>query len=429
VSERHWVILILYFARNEIDSRLFAPPRQTALAAMGNSPLLPRSEAYAYKQYSEGENKSSYAGLERFCPVIKKKKAAAEEEPITEKEGSDGATENSPKAEESKCPVMRKKGAAGTKYNVYSQPIDPSNQMPQNPNQLPRPGQSRPIDTARVKSSIPKGGTEEETWTYPSPQMFFNALNRKGKGDNVDENDVETVVAIHNNMNERTWKQVMDWEKTFHCDECKTPKLLKFIGRPDELSPKAKMRRMVTGEEPFDRHDWTIDRCGTQVRYIIDYYHDEENKEEEKVPHLRSSTDIKSITMVTRPAMDSIGSIFDRVRMPVFKRLGWDSESKFNQEAPVEKVTTKIASDKVYNTVQTIMKSCEKAAERSMSCTSEEECERAQLALDLCIGKAICPKVANAFGSDPCEEKYASMMECIDQFQQEATGMSGVVQE
>jgi hypothetical protein len=23
---------------------------------------------------------------------------------------------------------------------------------------------------------------------------------------------------------------------------------------------------------PFDRHDWTIDRCGQQVEYIIDFY-------------------------------------------------------------------------------------------------------------------------------------------------------------
>ena len=25
-------------------------------------------------------------------------------------------------------------------------------------------------------------------------------------------------------------------------------------------------------ELPFDRHDWIVDRCGKQVRYIIDYY-------------------------------------------------------------------------------------------------------------------------------------------------------------
>ena len=23
---------------------------------------------------------------------------------------------------------------------------------------------------------------------------------------------------------------------------------------------------------PFDRHDWVVDRCGTRVRYIIDFY-------------------------------------------------------------------------------------------------------------------------------------------------------------
>lgn len=25
-------------------------------------------------------------------------------------------------------------------------------------------------------------------------------------------------------------------------------------------------------EYPFDRHDWIVDRCGKDVRYIIDYY-------------------------------------------------------------------------------------------------------------------------------------------------------------
>ena len=35
------------------------------------------------------------------------------------------------------------------------------------------------LPTERQKSSIPKAGTEE-TWTYPSPQMFWNAMLRKG---------------------------------------------------------------------------------------------------------------------------------------------------------------------------------------------------------------------------------------------------------
>lgn len=25
-------------------------------------------------------------------------------------------------------------------------------------------------------------------------------------------------------------------------------------------------------QPPFDRHDWYIDRCGTQIRYVIDFY-------------------------------------------------------------------------------------------------------------------------------------------------------------
>ena len=48
--------------------------------------------------------------------------------------------------------------------------------MPLEPNQLPCPGQRKPLPTERVPSSIPKGGTES-TWVFPSPQMVFN-----GKG-------------------------------------------------------------------------------------------------------------------------------------------------------------------------------------------------------------------------------------------------------
>lgn len=97
-------------------------------------------------------------------------------------------------------------------YNVYAQPIDPTNQMPSNPNQQPAPGQQVPLSTERVQSYIPKGGTEQETWTYPSPQMFWNALVRKGKSAGAKEEDMEVVVAIHNNMNENTWRAVQAWE-------------------------------------------------------------------------------------------------------------------------------------------------------------------------------------------------------------------------
>lgn len=90
------------------------------------------------------------------------------------------------KKEESACPVMHQKNKKNNKavqYNVYSQPIDPSNQMPVNPNNRALyENQAYPLSQERVKSSIPKGGAEDgEKWSYPSPQMFYNSVRRKGK--------------------------------------------------------------------------------------------------------------------------------------------------------------------------------------------------------------------------------------------------------
>jgi hypothetical protein len=50
------------------------------------------------------------------------------------------------------CPVKHQE------YNVYSQPIDPKNNMPQTANQLWGPGQTKDLPTDRVNSSIPKVG-------------------------------------------------------------------------------------------------------------------------------------------------------------------------------------------------------------------------------------------------------------------------------
>jgi len=127
-------------------------------------------------------------------------------------------------------------------YNVYAQPIDPTNMMPAVANQKPAPGQRVALPTERVKSNIPKGGTEE-TWLYPSPQMFWNALVRKNKAEGVEEGDMPVVVSIHNEMNERTWKQLMQWEGRHageHLDG--EPSLRRFMGKPYELSPKARIK-------------------------------------------------------------------------------------------------------------------------------------------------------------------------------------------
>ena len=58
--------------------------------------------------------------------------------------------------------------------------MDEPLQMPP-PNQRPAPDQPFPLPTDRERSTIPKaGGKEGETWEYPSQQMFWNAMLRKG---------------------------------------------------------------------------------------------------------------------------------------------------------------------------------------------------------------------------------------------------------
>ncbi|KAI0240096.1 Cytochrome c1 heme lyase, partial [Massospora cicadina] len=55
---------------------------------------------------------------------------------------------------------------------------------------------------------------------------------------------------------------------------------------------------------PFDRHDWIVDRCGTQVRYVIDFYSG-------KTSSLQP--DLPSFYLDVRPAL-TLQGLFDRVR-------------------------------------------------------------------------------------------------------------------
>jgi hypothetical protein len=78
--------------------------------------------------------------------------------------------------------------------------------------QVPAPHQSMQLPTARTESSIPRGHADK--WEYPSPQQFYNALVRKGW--ETPEEHVETMVEIHNFLNERAWQEVLKWERRHH---------------------------------------------------------------------------------------------------------------------------------------------------------------------------------------------------------------------
>jgi len=229
------------------------------------------------------------------CPVSEK---SAEEEKAPQRKFSI-----------SDCPIHAGE-MKGNKENSDLSELDPSNMMPP-ANQQPSPGQPFLLPTERQKSSIPRGGTDG-TWVYPSPQMFWNAMLRKGwrwEKDNLSQMDMDHIIKIHNTNNERAWEEILKWE-AFHSHECDQPKLLKFGGKATEFSPRARIRNWFGYDLPFDRHDWIVDRCGKEVRYIIDYYDigDKEGYKKGEFVH-----------MDIRPAFDSFEAVLDRARVAMLR--------------------------------------------------------------------------------------------------------------
>lgn len=107
-------------------------------------------------------------------------------------------------------------------------------------------------------------------WVYPSQEMFFNAMSRKGHS--PDGKDMDTIVPIHNAVNEKAWSKIKDWERGRGSEECGGPRLVSFAGDSKALTLRARWKTLVGYEAPFDRHDWVVDRCGKRVEYVIDFY-------------------------------------------------------------------------------------------------------------------------------------------------------------
>ncbi|KAH0542849.1 hypothetical protein FGG08_002803 [Glutinoglossum americanum] len=215
--------------------------------------------------------------------------------------------------------------------------LNPLNYMPHSISQLRAPDQTVDLPTERSISSIPKGAAGGEgNWEYPSPQQMYNAMLRKGYTDTpVDA--VESMVAVHNFLNEGAWNEIVEWERRFGrglsnaWQECRRgedidntnqptsstpqPRLLRFMGRPKDMTPKATMIQVLGfiypsrfgTEPPFDRHDWFVQRQlpnGSQreVRYVIDYYSGPPEPTGEPVFYLD-----------VRPAVDSPGAAAERM--------------------------------------------------------------------------------------------------------------------
>ncbi|GAW83622.1 cytochrome c heme lyase [Plasmodium gonderi] len=205
-----------------------------------------------------------------------------------------------------RCPSLLI-GETGNSKALNNEVINERNMMPEIPNYAlnkdHEKGSEYSLNKKRDVSSIPKNS--KEYWMYPSPQQFYNSLIRKNK--DIDKNYIDAVVTVHNEVNEESWKHILKYEY-LHRNKCNEVTLQRFFGKFDDLSVKAKFRSIFSKlGKPFDRHDWYVNRCGTEVKYILDYYNDE------------SMNDDKNIYIDVRPALNSFSNIWDRVRYPFYE--------------------------------------------------------------------------------------------------------------
>ncbi|GCE97549.1 holocytochrome c synthase [Zygosaccharomyces mellis] len=241
------------------------------------------------------------------------------------------------KPETSACPVMHHNSKP-----TENEPIglNPLNNMPAFLSANKQQGQTLDLPTERTTSSIPKGDNTNEHWEYPSPQQMYNAMLRKGKidpntGEEIPEDAVESMVQVHNFLNEGCWQEVLEWEKPHSQETQLEPKLLKFTGKPGQLTPRARYYGILSklfpnyfeGEPPFDRHDWLVLRADPmsadpenpgyrKIRYVIDFYGGADDEEGMPTFHLD-----------VRPALDNITNAKDR-----FTRYYRELKEKYNKD-------------------------------------------------------------------------------------------------
>ena len=191
---------------------------------------------------------------------------------------------------------------------------------------------------------------------------------RKGYTD-TDITAVESMVAVHNFLNEGAWSEILEWESLFSSglshgwnicrrgeggiaqerarrefakqrrellgldkpkaqdgkkdDENTEPKLIRFQGFPQQPTPKARILSLLgnafpshfSSEPPFDRHDWHVERRlpdGTkkEVRYVIDYYSGGEEGNGQQVFYLDIRPALDTPTAVAERAMRWGGDVW-----------------------------------------------------------------------------------------------------------------------
>ena len=124
------------------------PVDHTAMKEKKEEPLSLPSD-HAALQASGAECPVDHEARSKFIDHAKSQKAKA-------------AAKKAPAALEEGCDSSKMDGGykSPDAYNVYGEKINPNNMMP-NPNQLPLPGQVKPLSVERVKV---RGGFMHTTW-------------------------------------------------------------------------------------------------------------------------------------------------------------------------------------------------------------------------------------------------------------------------
>jgi cytochrome c heme-lyase len=170
------------------------------------------------------------------------------------------------------CPVQHNAPTASATNEKHPKStlsqLNPLNYMFTDLSQKPAAKQTYNLSTSREESTIPKGDGDG-TWEYPSPQQMYNALLRKGYED-TDVTAIPSMVSVHNFLNEGAWAEIVGWEQRFHrglykgWQVCRRgedhvteeldrhwdgavvePKLVRFQGRPKDMTPKAAMLQVL----------------------------------------------------------------------------------------------------------------------------------------------------------------------------------------
>jgi cytochrome c heme-lyase len=187
----------------------------------------------------------------------------------------------------------------------------------------------RAFPSTAANSSIPSnaesetGASKSGNWIYPSESQFFHAVMRKDTLSSSSPEDlassISSIIPIHNAVNERAWHLIKQWEAPTTASTqnktCVGPKLLSFQGLgAGAKSPKARIMTVLGGyTEPFDRHDWVVERCnGQQVEYVIDFYQGKASTDDKKASNLNFYLDV-------RPKLNSL----EGWRMRAERMAGW----------------------------------------------------------------------------------------------------------